>query len=70
MSQKSKPSALAIALANAPTLLTWYKFFKVGTEKFITSDIGGQMLIAATHHAHTIQTWEIWPILGQIITGG
>lgn len=70
MSQKTKPSPLENALANAQTLMNCYKVFKYLTEQFIASDIGGKMLIAATHHAHTIQTWEIWPILGQIITGG
>jgi len=70
MSHKSKPSSLAIALANAPTLLNWYKFFKDVTEQFVASEVGGQMLIAAAHHAHTIHTWEIWPILGKIFLGG
>lgn len=70
MSQRSKPSPLAIALKNAPALLNWYKLFKAGTEQFITSDFGGQMLISATHHAHTIYTWDIWHKLGQIISGG
>lgn len=69
MKQPTKPSTFAIALANAPTLLTWYKFFKAGTGQFIASDIGGQMLIAATHHAHTIFTWDFWHKLGQMIVG-
>lgn len=70
MTQKTKPPPLAIALANAPSLLNWYKLFKVGTEQFIASDIGGKMLIAATHHAHTIFTADFWHKLGEIISGG
>lgn len=69
MKQPTKPSTFAIALANAPALLNWYNLFKAGTEQFIASDIGGQMLIVATHHAHTIYTWDFWHILGQIISG-
>lgn len=70
MSQKTKPSPLAIALANAPALLNWYQFFKALTEQFVASEIGGQLLIAAALPIHPIYTWDIWPILGQIIFGG
>jgi hypothetical protein len=70
MSQKTKPSPLAIALENAQTLMNCYKVFKYLTEQFIASDIGGKMLIAATHHAHTIFTSDFWHKLGQIISGG
>lgn len=70
MKQPTKPSMFAIALANAPALLNLYKFFKAGTEQFIASDIGGKMLIAVTHHAHTIFTSDFWHKLGETISGG
>ena len=70
MTNKTKPSSLAIALANAPALLNWYKLFKAGTEQFVASEIGGKLLIAAALHVHPIYTWDIWPILGQIFIGG
>jgi len=70
MAQKTKPSPLAIALANAPALLNWYKLFKDLTEQFVASDIGVQLLIAAALHIHPIYTWDIWPILGKYFIGG
>jgi hypothetical protein len=70
MAQKTKPSPLTIALANAPALLNWYKVFKALTEQFVASEIGLKMLIAATHHVHIIHTWDIWHNLGQIFLGG
>lgn len=70
MTHKSKPSPLAIALANAPALLNWYKLFKDLTEQFVASEIGGRLLIAAALHVHPIYTWDIWPILGKISIGG
>lgn len=70
MTHKSKPSALAIALANAPALLNWYKAFKDLTEQFVASEIGRQLLTAAALQVHPIYTWDIWPILGKSLFGG
>ena len=70
MTHKSKPSALAIALENAQTLMNCYKVFKYLTEQFIASDIGRKMVIAATHHAHTIFTSDFCHKLGEFISGG
>lgn len=70
MSTKTKQSSLAIALANAPALLNWYKLFKAGTEQFVASEMGGQMLNTAAFHIHSIHTWEVWPILERYLTGG
>ncbi len=70
MTQPTKPSTFTIALANAQTLMNCYKVFKYLTEQFIASDIGGTMLIATTHHAHTIFTSDFWHKLGEIISGG
>lgn len=70
MSHKSKPSVLAIALADAPGLLNWYKLFKELTEQFAASEYDAQLLIAAALHVHPIYTWSIWPILAKSLFGG
>ncbi|MBW3510608.1 hypothetical protein [Janthinobacterium sp. NKUCC06_STL] len=70
MKQPTKPSTCAIALANAPALLNWYKLFKDLTEQFVASEFGAQLLIAAALHVHPIYTWDIWSILGKSLFGG